>query len=166
MKSLIMLLLLVPGAFACSCLQPAPPLKALAESDAVFSGTVVSLSEPMLPTSSADLMSVEFDVAQVWKGDISQKEEIHTALSSASCGFNFEAGRDYIVYANEYGGRLQASLCSRTSLLSDAQEDLQALGAGKAALVAQDTSPVVIGLYWAGAFLILIIAAAAVLKKK
>lgn len=55
--------------------------------------------------------------------------EAITGNSGAECGFPFEVGRSYLVYAfsNPKSNKLHASICSRTRLLSDASEDLEYL---------------------------------------
>ncbi|WP_156417410.1 hypothetical protein [Paenibacillus etheri] len=119
--------------YACSCVVPAEPLEALESSSAVFTGKVVDKKEPKgTIISSADPVKVTFEVDSSWKGVKGNKVTLTTALSSASCGFEFVKGESYIVYANANGegdsGELVASLCSRTKLLASASEDLKELG--------------------------------------
>ena len=126
-------------AHACSCIPPRPPLEALERADAVFAGDVVSISEPKglfrsWFESSTDPITVEFRVNAVWKGKIHETLFIQTAWSSASCGFEFVQGEQYIVYAREGW----ASLCSRTKSIDEASEDLMALGEGSAPLPASE----------------------------
>lgn len=118
-------------AFACSCIMPRPPGEELANATAVFSGTVTAQDERQgLSMRSADPVKVTFVVAEVWKGDIPAEVSITTARESASCGYNFEDGAEYLVYANGTDADRKVSLCSRTTLLANADEDLEALGAG------------------------------------
>lgn len=119
--------------YACSCVVPAEPLEALESSSAVFVGKVVNIKEPRgTIISSADPVKVTFDVDSSWKGVEGNKVTMTTALSSASCGFEFVEGESYIVYAyandEDDSGKLEASLCSRTKLLASASEDLKELG--------------------------------------
>lgn len=124
-------------AFACSCTYPASPAFELASADAVFSGTVTSIAAPTVVQSGADPEKVHFNVSKVWKGNISETVDVVTAISSASCGYAFETGNNYIVYAykdsfTEHAyGELTTQLCTRTKLLSEAQEDLSELGPGQ-----------------------------------
>ena len=124
----------VPEAYACSCIAPDTPTNEMKKFDAVFSGKVVKM-DPKHPTepvySSADPVFVTFDVDMVWKGlDDIDTVTIHTAQSSASCGFEFVDGLEYIVYATQNEEQLDVSLCSRTALMSNASEDLDELGMG------------------------------------
>ena len=89
--------------YACSCAVSASPLEAMEQSAAVFEGTVVSIKEKFkIMQSSADPVRVTFQVGARWKGEMGEKVTVTTALSGASCGFEFTKGERYIVYA---GGR-------------------------------------------------------------
>jgi len=137
MKYLFFSLLMLPlitlapnTAHACSCVAPGSPIEEMRKSDAVFSGEVVDIHTPVSSRfSSADPMFVSIEVDRVWKGDVSLHETVRTAQSSASCGFNFEEGRRYLIYANKIDNGISVSLCSRTTLFQNATEDLRALGA-------------------------------------
>ena len=117
--------------YACSCLPPGPPDQALGASAAVFSGKVATIGRGQAAGPS-DAVQVTFDVARVWKGPEEATITVSTAGSSASCGFEFVEGQEYLVYAQTVEGRLEASLCSRTNQLAMAGEDLAVLGAGRA----------------------------------
>lgn len=112
--------------YACSCMMPADPLTSLENSESVFSGTVKSISNKDM------INTVEFEVATVWKWIEPTRITVKTAEQSATCGYNFEEDEDYIVYAYEQNdGELRVSLCSRTALLKNAQEDVKALTLGR-----------------------------------
>jgi hypothetical protein len=110
-------------ALACSCLPPAPPLTALKEATAVFTGKVIQVKS----TENLQLQVI-FLVENVWKGTPRQRIAITTANNSAACGFAFSEGEKYLVYAYQNTNRLTTNLCSRTKLFSNAGEDLEALG--------------------------------------
>jgi hypothetical protein len=110
-------------------MQPGLPKDELALATAVFAGTVADVQLPGgVVQSSADPTQIILEVSQVWKGPEFTNLVVSTAQSSASCGFEFEFGRDYLVYASGDETNLQVSLCSRTRLLDDAEEDLTELG--------------------------------------
>jgi hypothetical protein len=115
--------------FACSCLPPGPPADALASATAVFSGRVAALAGAV-DAGGSDPVQVTFAISKVWKGTDQPTIEVLTPASSASCGFEFVRGEEYLVYASESEGRLQTNLCSRTALLAIAGDDLAVLGAG------------------------------------
>lgn len=158
--------------YACSCVVPEEPLKALEKSSAVFVGKVVDMKEPKgLIISSADPVKVTFEVDSSWKGIKGNKVTLTTALSSASCGFEFVEGESYIVYAYARDGdfdKLEAGLCSRTKLLTAASADLKELGPSTPAeksTADSDSFPLVhVGI--SGAIIVLIAIAGAVLYRR
>lgn len=116
--------------YACSCLPPGPPDQALAESGAVFSGTVTAVARPVNVGGNTPVR-VTFRVARVWKGPEEVTLILNTPDSSASCGVEFVENGEYLVYAQNVEGTFQATLCSRTTQLANAGEDLAVLGEGK-----------------------------------
>ncbi len=120
-------------ALACSCVHPDPPLNELARSAAVFSGKVIQVREFHDPNSttisSTDPTTVVFEVETIWKGPSYETMYFTTRRSEASCGFTFVEGEEYIVYSHDGSN---VSLCSRTSILSQAHDDLEELGEGRA----------------------------------
>jgi hypothetical protein len=143
--SLILLSFMVvntESAHACSCVIPGAPDVELARSTAVFSGRVVARDEPGgLIVSSADPVEVTFEVYAVWKGPAYSTITITTARSGASCGYVFEEGEQYLVYADGSADNLTVSMCSRTQPLEWAEEDLAALGEGTTALAENPELP-------------------------
>jgi hypothetical protein len=121
-------------ASACSCIQTTPQ-QSLKNSKVVFAGRVIDVVEQRDSTDAASGPSlagvkVTFDASQVWKGKPDRQMVITTSGSSASCGYFFEKGKEYLVYANGQGTQLQTGLCSGTKPLSNAQADLAVLGRG------------------------------------
>ncbi|MDH4282395.1 MAG: MYXO-CTERM sorting domain-containing protein, partial [Myxococcales bacterium] len=111
---------------ACSCLKLSPS-EGLAASQAVFTGEVIAI-EPNETTKFGGL-AITLRVKQVWKGALQQQVEVHTAGSSAACGYSFVQGTTYLVYAvRDDADPMRVSLCSRTARVDDAQEDLDFLG--------------------------------------
>ena len=95
----------------------------------VFAGRVTSMTidrENPVILSSADLVTVEFQVSQVWKGPQGEVLTVRTEWSEISCGYEFEEGRSYIVYARD--GR--TGFCTRTAPTWRAIVDFAALGEG------------------------------------
>lgn len=130
---------------ACSCIPPAAPAKALEQADAVFSGKVLKIKREksvykkdtgVQPGPVGGLFaSVEavFEVDKTWKGTDKKTVSVFTASNSAACGFDFQTGRSYLVYASrDDRQRLITTLCTRTKSLSAAGEDLKEIGPGKA----------------------------------
>lgn len=111
-----------PTAFACSCMQPPPPAKALADASRVFEGEVTAVSTP-----EPGRVVATFRVLRAWKGVNEPEVVVHTAGDSAACGLGFAAGQRWLLYAHLHENNTHASLCSRST--QESAEDIAALGA-------------------------------------
>jgi hypothetical protein len=76
--------------------------------------------------TGSDPLEITFDVDRVWKGDVPPQMTVETRVSTASCGYDFDRGERYLVYARDG----QVSLCSGTRSTADADADLRVLGHG------------------------------------
>jgi hypothetical protein len=125
------LLLLLPDcASACSCMG-VPIQRYISSSDAVFSGEVVDLQKG---TSASRMFgpsdTVTLRVSEAWKGTDQGTLEVSTPSQGSACGYHFEEGQEYLVYA--YGKQdLKVDACGGTTHLSKADEDLALLGNGE-----------------------------------
>ncbi len=129
--------------FACSCVAPGPPKVELAQSVGVFAGRVIDIEKPSgTVMSSADPVIVTLQVSTVWKGPAYKTLVMQTVRESDSCGFPFEPGQEYLVYARGTESNLAVSLCSRTRPLAEATEDIRQLGSGTIPQDQQPPSPV------------------------
>lgn len=123
---------------ACSCVVPGSPSEEIDKFDAVFAGRVVSIEHSFGPDklpSPGDQTTIGFQVSAVWKGAVSRDMDVTTPPTGGACGFAFEQGQEYIVYAYDSADAdrgYSVNICSRTALLAEAQEDLDAFGAGDA----------------------------------
>ncbi|MBP1932757.1 hypothetical protein [Ammoniphilus resinae] len=118
--------------YACSCASKPAVQEELEKSAVVFGGKVIDIREK---SQFNPKKTVLFEVSTAWKGGASTQMLITTGLGGGDCGFDFEKGKEYLVYANEssmYGGKdLVTTICDRTTELVSAQEDLTILGEGK-----------------------------------
>lgn len=128
------LLAAAPVAEACSCAPPGAPRAELEHADAVFSGRVVEV-EPEEAQRGFRRLAVRFALDAVWKGvPAGDQLTVWTAEQSAACGYSFEPGEEYLVYAYDADAgelttnELTTNLCSRNAPLARADEDLAALG--------------------------------------
>ena len=120
---------------ACSCDWPLAKLtvkqqvkKARAKSQAVFVGKVLEIVRP----SESYSVIVKFRVESSWKGKLLAELSLTTGRGNGDCGYPFEVGQKYLVYA--YGSDengLATNICQRTSGLIDAAADLKTLGKAK-----------------------------------
>jgi hypothetical protein len=115
--------LLPDCASACQCPGPPRAERALADASAVFAGEVVDLKRGFRTTT------VSFRVSEVWKGPERETLEVNTPSQGTACGYHFSEEREYLVYA--WGKKMEVYYCGRTTLLSKASADLQALGDGE-----------------------------------
>lgn len=107
--------------------------KALKQSTAVFVGKVKSIAR-----GNSHWRSITFEVEKTWKGVEGKSVHVVTALNSTSCGFAFEEGKSYLVYANLVGGdgldanSLTTNICTRTTFVTDeTKAEFEALGPAK-----------------------------------
>jgi hypothetical protein len=114
---------------ACSCL-PMSPDEAYANADGVFSGTVQAVNAPAAGGGGMEPVTVELAVQTLWKGPVPATLTLQTPADSAACGYPFETGTGYLVYAYHEGAIWTTNLCTRTAVLTQAGEDLVALGPG------------------------------------
>ena len=117
--------------YACDCDDPVSPSEELERSAAVFAGKVTSIRDPDGPDvlDSENHLTIGFEVDTVWKGQAYETMYVTTSPAQSACGFEFVEGEEYIVYSHDGSSTY---LCTRTRLLSAAQEDLEALGDGSA----------------------------------
>jgi hypothetical protein len=68
--------------------------KAKRDSNAVFTGKV----QDIVQKQGSDLLYVEFEVLDVWKGRLTPKVTVVTGDWDGNCGFKFKRGEAYLVY--------------------------------------------------------------------
>jgi hypothetical protein len=118
-------------ALACVCAPVGSPCAAIEHSDAViFSGTALEVSRPGgsadLPASER-LVRVRFSVNELFRGASDKTMVVSTPDESGMCGYEFQAGESYLVFARLTAQGVVTSVCSRTTHLSAAQDDLEVL---------------------------------------
>lgn len=71
-------------------------------------------------------MKVTFSVERSVRGATEKTVEIYTSSSEASCGYPFKQGERYFVYGRKHkDGKFYESLCGPTTLLKNAEDDLE-----------------------------------------
>jgi len=106
---LLISLFLTTKTFACSCIFIKEPLsvkveKAYNQADLILSGKVIEIKivNKARMKSSADPIIYKFEVVSTIKGKIKKEVlEITSETSGASCGYKFELGESYLVYARK-----------------------------------------------------------------
>src|SRR4029079_12081229 len=100
-----------PRAYACFCM-PGSAHRALASSDVVFYGKVVSVSgtSDALDWSGPGAAAMVFDVVTTWKGSPQSRRVCYAP--NGDCGKSFAVGREVVVFAQESAEGLVTNLCS------------------------------------------------------
>jgi hypothetical protein len=118
---------------ACSCAEHTPTCQEYWQSSDVFSGIVTEISSasqgalsPGSVTSARHELSVRVAVDEKYRDTIGSEVVVSTGLGGGDCGFPFERGEAYLVYAylNPESQQLETSICTLTKRLADAQDDL------------------------------------------
>jgi hypothetical protein len=118
-------------ALACKCrLQTVDEAKQ--DATAIFEGRVSAIvDEPKTEANMFPGKTVTIAIVRTWRGLENQEAvTLRTNESGASCGYGFQVGTSYLIYAVGEHDKLLVTSCSRTRLLSEANEDLAALGGG------------------------------------
>ncbi|MFH1756402.1 MAG: hypothetical protein ABIA59_11955 [Candidatus Latescibacterota bacterium] len=113
---------------ACHCGYFNTPLEEFNAVDAVFKGLVLDISM----CDELDMRDVTILVTGYWKGVSAETVHVFTGTWDGDCGFAFELCEEYLIYAldliHEGCQGATTGLCSRTTLLWNAEEDLAVLG--------------------------------------
>ena len=111
---------------ACSCAQLSLD-EYINEADLIFVGKATRISKPFITIDPTEAVKVSLDVTRAYKGDVGKEITIETPQDSASCGYSFEEGGEYLVYGTKENGITSTNLCSGTKNLRDADVDLSKL---------------------------------------
>jgi hypothetical protein len=124
--------LVLPGIVgACDCVNAGPPCKAFKATPYVFAGRVTKISTIQVRLQDHDEYPQQLVVLQIernYRGEEGKSAvEIVTGEGGGDCGFSFEEGKRYLVYAYPHPatGKLYTGICQRTRLLTEANEDLE-----------------------------------------
>lgn len=153
--ALAIALALVPGlSSACSCMPPGSVQEEQARSTRVFVGRVTHTEERSAEVENGWLASaiqwikglfgappprdtqyyphilVTFYVLETFKGSSVSEVQLSTGMGGGDCGYPFETGKTYVVYAHGVEGDLGAGICSLTGLASDPRSGLSVLRNG------------------------------------
>lgn len=133
--SVIILILFQPlKASACVC-SIQKPCAAFGGSTAIFIGKVIEGSEKVEIPHKSDASeihvagNVRFVVMETFKGKLA--DEVNISIESninTSCGpYAVTQGQTYLIYAYGEPGNLSTGVCTRTTIITKADEDLQFL---------------------------------------
>jgi len=144
-------LIILPGPrlWGCLCAGGSTPCSAAGSAAAAFTGTVLNIADPRAPiiTSGAGPTEARRMAANRLAGNSTpavrplilirigevlsgvepgrQEIEILTGFGGGDCGYPFQTGAEYVVYAYKNSdGRLETGTCSRTRPLAEAGDDV------------------------------------------
>jgi hypothetical protein len=115
---LVLVLTMMPlsHANACTCSGNGDPRDRLADAGGAFIGELVGRREtgPLgsIISSGRDVVYT-FEVAEVFKGDIGQRVEVHSAAGGESCGFEVAPGEAVGVFLDQHRGDWRSGLCGQ-----------------------------------------------------
>lgn len=124
------LMLLPSSAIACSCLSSATVQEEKEQSSRVFLGHVAAIEVLRSPDRDRPYKIVTFAVSETFKGSPVHKLQVSTGMGNGDCGYFFDSGREYVVYASGEDDHLVTSYCSLTGLASDSRSGLAILRGG------------------------------------
>jgi hypothetical protein len=111
---LIVTLILVPEAFACSC--GGPDIQRMHEkAEVVFVGKIKSKGWFYSLTNNR----FQFQNLDTFKGPATKQVEVWSSKMGSACGIDFRKDQKYVVFAFKEGDRLWASRCSSWPIDSD-----------------------------------------------
>jgi len=122
-RQIIITIIIFGYLYPCTCLVPPPPEEEYMDADVVFSGEVSNI----VVDESGYYHEVSFEIIDVWKGEYLEEITLLTEIYSDTCGYEFQADHEYLVYAYSYNWGIYTNICTRTNLLEYANEDLDYL---------------------------------------
>ncbi|MEK7725292.1 MAG: hypothetical protein AAB336_13140 [Acidobacteriota bacterium] len=122
LMSLMFLFATAEDSLACSCQLSMKPVKQQVKdsynsSTAIFSGEVTEIV-----SNDEFSITVKFKVTKSWKSKFQSDITTKTSKDSSMCGYSFEVGKKYFVYANGSKNELSTNNCSRTAIFGNKQE--------------------------------------------
>ncbi len=130
-----------PRTSMCSCVLPKSARSQvqlfMPNADVVFAGTVTEIKWKVAPLDSTRLDSrMMFRLAvmvpsETWKGAVPDTVIVWTPDNVGVCGFEFEEGQRYLVFATRRDSlSVRSGLCTGTQALAGASAYLKVLGRG------------------------------------
>ena len=112
---LLFLLVVMPGAaLACSCLRPLTVQGNFDLSTRVFVGRAIAIEPGHDVRESVPYNLIRFSVSETFKGSPTRTLEVISNTEAPACGYHFEVGKEYVVYAFGPEEQPETGLCSLT----------------------------------------------------
>lgn len=108
---------------ACSCIDPGSVSAGFDASGSVLEGKVLSVQHQ----PAAHRITTRLEVLQRWKGAPGKTVDVVTADQGSMCGFEFQRGTRYVIFAREATSPLSVSICSLSKASAAAAADIAEL---------------------------------------
>lgn len=119
------------SSFACDCEQTSATemiFEGTVERQEVSSGSIGASSGVLSMTERSEHRVVTMRLVRVYRGDAQVRVTVITGLGTGDCGFDFENGRTYLVYAERLKGDvLFTSICMATASVEESGAALRLL---------------------------------------
>lgn len=151
-------------AYACSCQTMDTPQNEFGKVDGVLIGKVTRINKQPVDTVGTSLLwlrqqffpsnnlsysfpglDIDIEVRESWKGISKTAIVLQTGLGGADCGYPFTINNQYMIYAYEFEGRWETSICTRTNDIALASDDLNYLNTIRKIALSQSISPSLLG---------------------
>ena len=116
------------AAQACSCREFTKE-EAYQDADVVFLGTVEQFEANKHPSVwNFTGRTAQFRVEKVWKGTVKPLLKVRTGFGGGDCGYDFEVGKPYLVFAQGSKPPYYTGMCSGTAPAEHGGRELENLG--------------------------------------
>lgn len=98
----------------------------------ILTGKVIALKENFIDAPSKQTgfplsIDVTIRVETTLKGEKSKLIVVRAPVDEATCGFQFQKNKKYLLFASTYEGTLSTDNCTRTQLLEGAEKEIKAI---------------------------------------
>lgn len=119
---------IVTNTYSCDCVSTSFK-EAIENYESIFSAKVLNITDIPESCYKGDCLAVtvELEIIENFREANMDTITVYTGKYTPSCGYPFEVGNSYLVYVSNQNENYNVSLCSRTSLLEKAADDIKLL---------------------------------------
>jgi len=111
--------------YCCDCSEKPSIEENWEKASQVFVGKVIKVDSSLYSEYGQKMYSYTIKISKIYKGEIINEQSFRTILgvSMGSCDYYFEKGKKYLIYTKKDHNALGCSICSRTNLLQNIQNN-------------------------------------------
>ncbi|WP_289058127.1 hypothetical protein [uncultured Flavobacterium sp.] len=111
--------------YCCDCSEKSSIEENWEKASQVFIGKVVKVDSSLYSEYGQKMYSYTIKISKIYKDEIINGQSFRTILgvSMGSCDYYFEKGKEYLIYTKKDHNALGCSICSRTNLLQNIQNN-------------------------------------------